>query len=440
MPQDLAIGRHTRAMAEVIDFAISEFFNGRSTFWDIEIPFRHGKSDIFSRALPGYFLGRCIANDIDPDIILTGYGASLVQGFSLDAKDRIADPRYKVLFPGIEIASKRSSAEEWRLQGRSGKVVATGLGGSLTGKGYHLGVCDDTVKSREEAESETYREKTYTAFTNDFMSRRAPTSITFLVQTPWHVDGVQGRLQEAYRKDNSFPKFKQLIFPARTKQEDGSWKYLFPERFDEAWYLSQYATLQTYGSAGPLDCNPIPAEGNVAKPEWFEIVSAVPAGCASVRAWDMAGTESKLADFTSGCKMLQAPNGVMYIEDYRRGQIQAARVPTVIKSTAVMDGIHCEVVVEEEPAASGKIASSYIIGLLAGWPVWSIRPSGDKLSRALPLLAQAEAGNVKLLRGDWNTAFLDEVRAFPSGQHDDMIDAAAHAFNHLTQSPRAGGF
>lgn len=440
MPQDLAIGRHTVAMAETIDYAIDEFFKGNSTFWDVEVPFRHGKSDVFSRTLPSYFLARCIEKDIDPDVIMTGYGASLVQGFSLDAKDRINDPKFKVLFPGIEISDTRNTAEEWRLKGRCGKIVATGLGGSLTGKGYHLGICDDTVKSREEAESEVYREKTWTSFTNDFLSRRAPTSITFLVQTPWHVDGVQARLQKAYKEDDAFPRFKQLVFPARTKQDDGSYTYLFPERYSEEWYRSQYATLKSYGAAGPLDCNPIPAEGNVCKPEWFSVVTAIPNKVAAVRAWDMAGTQKKMADFTSGCLMMEGTDGCFYIVDYRRGQIAGSGVPGFIKSTAATDGVDTEIVIEEEPAASGKIASSYIIGLLAGYPAWTVRPTGDKLTRALPLFAQAEVGNVKLVAGQWNRDFLDEVRAFPSGLHDDMIDSAAHAFNHMAGAPRAGSF
>ena len=440
MPQPLAIGKHTVAMAQVIDQSIDLFFKGHSSFWDVEVPFRHGKSDLFSRALPGYFLGRCYSRNIDPDIIMTGYGASLVQGFSLDARERIIDPKYRALFPDVEVADTRNSAEEWRLKRHTGKVVATGLGGSLTGKGYHLGICDDTVKSREEAESPTYREKTFTAFTNDFMSRRAPTAITFLVQTPWHVDGVQGRLEKNSKQDPDFPHFKRIVFPARKKRDDGTWEYLFPERFDDAWYISQYATLQTYGAAGPLDCNPIPAEGNVCKPEWFSVVNAVPQHVSAVRAWDMAGTEKKLADFTSGCLMVEGTDGIYYIVDYRRGQIAAPRVPSFIQSTAFTDSKHTEIVIEEEPAASGKIAASYILGLLTGFPAWTIHPTGDKLTRALPLFAMAEVGRVKLVAGEWNRVFWDEVRAFPSGEHDDMIDAAAHAFNHIATASRAGGF
>ncbi|MFD2500820.1 phage terminase large subunit [Rhizorhabdus histidinilytica] len=69
--------------------------------------------------------------------------------------------------------------------------------------------------------------------------------------------------------------------------------------------------------------------------------------------------------------------------------------------------------------------------LLAGFSVVSKPATGDKATRAKPASAQAEAGNVKLLRGDWNEAFLDEVCAFPNAAHDDQVDAFADALNEL---------
>jgi predicted phage terminase large subunit-like protein len=432
-------------MAEVIDTALTLYFDGISSFWDVEVPFRHGKSDIFSRAFPGYFFGRCLAKGHDPDLMLTGYGASLVQGFSLDAKKIIQSPAYKAVFPEVVISKERDSAEEWRLHGKMGKVVATGLGGSLTGKGYHAGVCDDTCKSREEAESKVYRDGTYTSFATDFMSRRAPVSITFLIQTPWHVDGVQGRLREAQAKDPDFPKFQRRLYPARKTVVENDVpvvKYLFPERFSETWYKSQYATLGKYAAAGLLDCNPVPAEGNVGHPEWFKIwQGALPSKLQIVRSWDMAATAKKSADFTAGCKLAFASELNKYIIlDYRRGQFEAGDVPHVIHDTAISDGKSVEITIEQEPAASGKIAISYLLDRLAGFAAWPVMPSGDKLTRALPLLAQAQAGNVFLFPGSWNLLFWEEIRTFPTGKNDDVVDSAAHAFNHITNAPRAGVF
>ena len=72
--------------------------------------------------------------------------------------------------------------------------------------------------------------------------------------------------------------------------------------------------------------------------------------------------------------------------------------------------------------------------ILAGYPVKVVAPTGDKTTRATPAAAQAEAGNVKLLRGEWNEAFMDELCTFPAGAHDDQVDAFADALNELALS------
>lgn len=427
MPHKLSIGSHTREVCAAVDRAITRYLAGESSFLDITIPFRHGKSDLISRALPGYFLGRCA--DRDPDIVMSGYGSSLVEGFSRNAKSIINSPRYQKLFPEVKLSEESNTASEWGIAGRYGKVTAVGLGGALAGKGYHLGVVDDYCKNRAEAESKVYRESTWDAFSNDFMTRRAPVSITIVCATSWHVDDIRGRIREKMKLDSDFPRFECLHFPARFK--DGT--YLFPERFDEQWYRTQYATLGKYAAAGLLDGNPLPAEGNVAKREWFKVVDAIPAG-RTARGWDLAATVKKTSDFSSGCKMVQAGFNY-YIADFVHERIPAGSVINSIQSTAMRDGKGVEVVVEQEGGASGPIVGMIIVQNLAGWMVYSTRPAGDKLTRALPLFAQAEAGNVYVLRAPWTDTFLDEcVTAFPNGNHDDMIDSAATTFNHIAKT------
>jgi predicted phage terminase large subunit-like protein len=70
--------------------------------------------------------------------------------------------------------------------------------------------------------------------------------------------------------------------------------------------------------------------------------------------------------------------------------------------------------------------------MLAGYSIRSERVSGDKATRASGLAAQINAGNVRLVRGAWNSDFLEELRQFPQGKNDDQVDAAADAFNELT--------
>lgn len=448
MPHPFIEGRHTRIMCDAVDRAVARYLQGESSFLLVEVPFRHGKSDVFSRALPGYFLARCALSGLDPDVMMTGYGTLLIEGFSTDAKQIINSDSYKNTFPTVRLAKGANNKGEWRLAGAYGKVVATGLGGGLTGKGYGLGVVDDYFKNREEAESETYREKVWNHIKDDFMTRRAPHSVTVIVATPWHTDGPGGRILKAMEEDPDFPRFEHIRLPARERVE-GQWdnlpdgrrvsryRYLFPERYSDAWYRSQYATLGTYSAAGLLDCNPVPAEGNVARREWFPVVDALPASVEQeVRYWDLAATAKKNADYTCGCKMLKA-EGIYCIADLSRSQTAAGGIRKLIQNTASQDGWDCPIRIEQEGGSAGKILSVDFAMALDGYEIYFNHPTGDKLTRALPFFAQAEAGNVRLLRGAWNKAFLDEVVEAPNGKNDDTWDSAAGAFYHLTR-PSAG--
>lgn len=166
------------------------------------------------------------------------------------------------------------------------------------------------------------------------------------------------------------------------------------------------------------------------KREWFEIVEAGPALGQRVRGWDKAGTEGG-GDYSAGVKLCKTAEGVYFVESVIRGQWTSFKRNEVIRQTAEVDGRGCRVWVEQEPGSSGKESAEFTIRQLAGYVVHAERATGDKATRAMPFSAQCEAGNVKIVRGEWNRDFLDELTRFPGGKHDDMVDAAALAFNKL---------
>jgi predicted phage terminase large subunit-like protein len=91
---------------------------------------------------------------------------------------------------------------------------------------------------------------------------------------------------------------------------------------------------------------------------------------------------------------------------------------------------------QQEPASAGLDSAKATNDAMAeaGLTAHYEPVSGDKEDRAGPLSSKAEAGNVKLLRGPWNEAFLSEATAFPKGRHDDQVDAASTAYNKLRTS------
>ena len=166
---------------------------------------------------------------------------------------------------------------------------------------------------------------------------------------------------------------------------------------------------------------------------WFDIVDAAPVDARSVRYWDKAGTESNDADYTAGVRMVVDANRQYYIADVQRGQWSALSREQIVRQTAQMDGQASPVWVEQEPGSGGKESAQATIRNLAGWTVRAERVTGDKQTRAEPFAAQCEAGNVRIVRGDWNAAYLDELMMFPNGKHDDQVDASSGAFNKLAR-------
>lgn len=180
-----------------------------------------------------------------------------------------------------------------------------------------------------------------------------------------------------------------------------------------------------------------PAAGLVFKREWFEVVDAIPAGTRSVRYWDRASSEPSESypnpDWTAGVKM-EEKDGMYYVTDVSRFRGRPARVRLNIKAMATQDGDGTKIGLEQDPGQAGVSEVEDVIRFLAGYDARAFKVSQDKITRAGPLSAQAEIGNVKMLRGKWNDTFLDELEAFPPENeeaHDDQVDAASGAFNFL---------
>jgi len=267
MPGPLHVGRHTRALCSRLTSAVDDFRKGKNTYLIVNMPFRHGKSDLVSRALPSFFLGRC--KDLQPNVIMSGYGSSLVKGFSANVQGIVQSDPYKMVFPGMEIDPDKNATDEWRIKGSVSSVYAQGLGGSITGKGGNLIIIDDYCKNAEEADSQVQRDKTWESFKTDLATRtNAPAHIIIVCATRWHQDDLVGRIYAEMEKDPGYPRYESLIFPAHKPGEDG-WETLFPEHYNEEWYNFQRKNLGPYRSAALLDCDPKGTGECVFKETWL---------------------------------------------------------------------------------------------------------------------------------------------------------------------------
>ena len=170
------------------------------------------------------------------------------------------------------------------------------------------------------------------------------------------------------------------------------------------------------------------ADGNKFKRHWFEVVDDFPADSRKVRYWDLAATEPKPGkdpDWTAGA-LLAEKDGIYFIANITRTRSTPKNVEELIRQTAEIDGVEVTIHMEQEPGSSGvNTIDHYRRRVLKGFAFYGDKVSGSKEVRANPLSAAAEAGNVKLVRGTWNGAFLDEIVGFPNeSAHDDMVQIA----------------
>ncbi len=176
------------------------------------------------------------------------------------------------------------------------------------------------------------------------------------------------------------------------------------------------------------------AAGLYFKKAWFEIVDALPATMVRrVRYWDRASTEGG-GDWSVGVLLEKAEDGIYYVSEIERVQHSPGKLEKVVINTARRDGTDVMVGVEQDPGQAGVADAENYVKLLAGFMVEVVRASVDKVTRAKPVSAQVEVGNVKLLRGAWNKEFLKEMENFPEGSHDDQVDALSGAFNLIAAS------
>ena len=178
-----------------------------------------------------------------------------------------------------------------------------------------------------------------------------------------------------------------------------------------------------------------PSAGLYFKRSYFEIVDAAPADARRVRCWDLAATsadEGKTPDWTVGMRMSRDSQGLFYIEHIERMQASPEKVERAIANLAQSDGQATTIRIPQDPGQAGKAQAQYLTRQLAGFNIRTKRVTGDKVTRAMPASAQAEAGNIKIVRGAWNEAFIGEAENFPGGSKDDQVDTLSDCIEELT--------
>lgn len=212
---------------------------------------------------------------------------------------------------------------------------------------------------------------------------------------------------------------------------------LWPAVRTESIVALEEIMLGEFGIAGQHRQNPVPIGGGLIKRYELYVIDALPSNVRLrwARGWDIADTaidskNAKKSDWTVGVKLaIDDVSGVVYVVHVIRRKLDPAGVNSLILLTANEDGKKTHIA---EGEGSGKATVQARGKALMGYDYEVMPEREDKLTRGSPFRVQCTLGNVRVLRGDWNDAYIDCMTSFPVGKHDDDWDATANAFNRLT--------
>lgn len=440
---DYQVNWHHRVLCEHLD----KFVAGDIKRLMVFMPPRHGKSELVSRRLPAYLFGR----DPNTTVIACSYGADLASRMNRDVQRIMDSNEYRRVFPESSLYGKNirtvadgsylRNSDIFEVVGHNGVYRSAGVGGGITGMGFHFGIIDDPIKDVKEAESQVVRDSIWDWYTGAFWTRQAPNARILLTLTRWHEDDLAGRLLEMAASDPKADQWTVLKLPgicedadAPNEQRQVGDVLWHGSAFDHDYFeaaRSQNARLHEAMNQQ----NPTAREGSMFKIDKLEIVDASPVDARRCRGWDKAATSSA-GDYTASVRVAKASDGLYYIEGVTRGQWDTATRDRHIRQTAELDGRSVKQIGEQEPGSGGKESAENFVRLLAGFSVKTERSTAAKELRADPFSSQVNAGNVRIVRGEWNRDFIEELRQFPNGKHDDQVDSASLAFNELNGGSR----
>lgn len=422
-----------------IDKFVEDVEAGLRPILVLQAPPQHGKSEIVSRKLPAYLMGRFPALRIGG----ASYSDELAGTMAQDVRRNLASQEHKLLFPAP--AEKRrydvNRNGEFTTPGGTGGYLGVGVGSGLTGRPLDIGLIDDPVKNQQEALSATTKEQHWNWYQSVFTTRLSENSGQIIMATSWADDDLPARICKEFAGN---PRLTILRFPAINLPGETGYNRDLPEgplvpglhsleKLRETQVL-----LSDYWWCALYQQSPRKLGGNIFKdigiryywpkdlPEKFERV---------IMSWDMTFKDSKKSDFVVGqvwgkhganCYLLeQVRERMAFTATKAAFEAQAKRWPAASRKLI-------------EDKANGPAVIDALKATVSG--IIPVEPDGSKEARAHAITADWEAGNIWVPHPDsqaWTKEFIDEVTAFPTAANDDQVDGMTQAIRDLRSK---GGF
>jgi predicted phage terminase large subunit-like protein len=406
-PQYVAAAHHTRIAAKLEAVA-----RGEIDRLMINMPPRHGKSELASRRFPAWYLG----TNPEKAIIAASYNSDLATDFGRQVRNIVDSEEYKRLF-GTRLAEDSRAANRWNTDD-GGAYVAAGVCTAITGRGANILLIDDPLKDRQEADSEIQRQKVWDWYTSTAYTRLAPNGAVIVIQTRWHEDDLSGRLLTETKRGGD--QWDVLELPAISDDGQPLWSDFYPldalERIRKVLPVRDWSALYQQ--------RPAPDEGDYFKREWFRYYAERPKHLRIYGASDYAVT-AKGGDYTVHVVVGIDPDDNIYVLDVWRSQSESnVWVETFID----MVQTHKPMKWVEEQGQIIKSLGPFIDKRMRERKVYCHREAvasiADKPTRARAFQARAAMGKVYLPhQAEWLSDFIGELLTFPAGRNDDQVDA-----------------
>lgn len=374
---------------------------------------------------------------------------------NIRARDIITSDWYQRHFP-LELKIDQNAKGRYD-NVKTGWRIGTSVGGRGTGEHPHRKIIDDPHNVKQSL-SDAQRKEALTWFSLTMGSRGvALNSATVVIMQRLHEEDLSGHILA------TMPHFVHVCLPLRYEPPvwvdlgDGKkeltprmkttpigfqdprnipgellWPSLFDKEKVDKMELQLRSLLGEYGVAGQCQQRPAPEKGGFFEVTKLEIVDAPPSEdmvLVRARGWDGAGTEAG-GDFTVGVRLSITHGGTIYIEDVVRDQVGPGQDDLLMRQTGLTDPFDTRHIEEQEGGSAGKkVIHSHGKSAMAGLSYEGASNAGNKRSKARPFASQVNLGNVKLVKAPWNKPYIDELRAFPTGAHDDQVDASAIGYN-----------
>jgi predicted phage terminase large subunit-like protein len=445
-PGDLAAvldSRNVQTPAlDIIDAALVEAYNTPDSRLIISMPPQEGKSTRVSVMYPLWVL----AQDKSKAIVLTSYSDRLVRKNSKNVRNHIITDGHKM---GLSLARDSRSATQWKLQKERGGMFAVSIGGSLTGEPADLIILDDPHKGAKEADSENQREDVWEWWLSTASARLGPGASVVMILTRWHEDDLAGRFMNA--EDGHV--WKYINIPAQADHDPGKGQKDILGRAPGEFMVSARGRSQAQWEATKLrqtsrnwnalyQGRPSSAAGTVFKRDHWSFYDAPlwtvdESGahlCTGdedrlIQSWDMTFKNTKASDYVVGQVWLKRGPNAYLLDQVRRRMTFTESVKAVEAMTAKWPQAETKLI---EDKANGTAVLDVLRARMPG--LIPITPKESKEARASAVTWAIEAGNVYLPAdklAPWAEALIEEAAAFPTGAHDDQVDALTQALNRL---------